>query len=98
MGILSFVGAIFALFVGAVFLNFVSQSLEGRKQIFLHFGWVTLILVVGAALFPFWGWTSTGWVLGVATLLSVGPPLWERLTSDDPPSGYLWHGDDPSTE
>ena len=98
MGILSFVGALFALGVGAIFLNFVSQSLEGRKTVFLHFGWLTLILVVGAALFPFWGWTSTGWVLGTATLLSVVPALWVRLTSDGPPTGYFWHGDDPDPD
>ena len=61
----------------------------------MYFGWVTLILVVGAAVFPFWGWTSTGWVLGIATLWSVGPPLVERLTNDGPPPGHFWHGDDP---
>ena len=76
------------------FLNMVSQSLEGRETFFLHFGWLVLIVVVGGALFPFWGWTSTAWVLGIATLWSVAPPLWARLRGEKP-TGYLYHGDAP---
>ena len=65
MPILSWIGALVVLLVGALTLNGVGQTLEGRDSVFIHFGWVTLILLVGGALFPFWGWTSTGWVLGV---------------------------------
>ena len=95
MGILNFLGALVALLVGALILNFVSQALEGRKTYFLHFGYVTMILVVGAAFFPFLGWTSTAWVLGVMTVWSILPPLWQQLFGDVKPSGYFWHGDDP---
>lgn len=92
---LSFIGALVALLLGALILNFASQQLEGRKTFFLHFGWLTSVVVIGGALFPFWGWTSTAWVLGASTAWSVGPPLWERFFGDGPPTGYLYHGDDP---
>jgi len=98
MGILSFLGAVAVLLVAAVYLNFVSQALEGRKTYFLHFGVVIPIVAIGAGLFPFWGWTSTAWVLGVAAVLQLVPPLWERLFSKTPPSGYLWHGDSPESD
>ena len=94
MPILSWIGALVVLLVGALTLNGVSQSLEGRDSVFIHFGWVTLILLVGGALFPFWGWTSTGWVLGVAAAWSIVPPLAGRLLGDGVPSGHIiYHGD-----
>ena len=93
MPILSWIGALVVLLVGALTLNGVTQSLEGRDSIFIHFGWVTLILLIGGALFPFWGWTSTGWVLGVAAAWSIVPPLAGRLLGDGVPSGYMYHGD-----
>ncbi len=95
MAILSWIGVLVVLLVGALILNGVSQLLEGRDRIFIHFGWVTLIPLIGGALFPFWGWTSTGWVLGVAAAWSIVPPLVGRLLGDRAPSGYLYHGDDP---
>jgi len=98
MDILSMLGALVSLLVGALILNFVSQGLEGRKTYFLHFGFVITILVVGAAVFPFWGWTSTAWVLGVAALWSILPALWQRFSRGSEPSGYLWHGDDPAPQ
>ncbi len=94
MAVLGFAGALVVLLLGAVLLNFASQTLEGRDSVFLHFGWLTLVVATGAALFPFWGWTSTAWVLGAATLWSLAPPLWQRLFGD-PPKGYLYHGDPP---
>ncbi len=78
MAILSWTGALLVLLVGALILNGVGQSLEGRDTIFIHFGWVILILLVGGALFPFWGWTSTGWVLGAAAAWTIVPPLASR--------------------
>ena len=90
---MSWIGALVVLLVGALTLNGVGQSLEGRDSVFIHFGWVTLILLVGGALFPFWGWTSTGWVLGVETAWSIVPPLAGRLLGDGAPSGYICHGD-----
>ncbi len=93
--ILSWLGSLVVLLVGALILNGVGQSLEGRDSIFIHFGWVALIVVVGGALFPFWGWTSTGWVLGVAAAFSIVPPLARRLLGDGAPSGYMYHGDPP---
>ncbi len=93
MPILIWIGALVVLLVGALMLNGVGQSLEGRDSVFIHFGWVTLILLVGGALFPFWGWMSTGWVLGVAAAWSIVPPLAGRLLGDGPPSGYVYHGD-----
>ncbi len=90
-------GALVSLLVGALILNFVSQALEGRKTYFLHFGFVIMILVVGVAVFPFWGWASTVWVLSIAALWSILPALWQRFIKDSEPSGYLWHGDDPAT-
>ncbi len=97
MAILIWIGAMVVLLVGALILNGVSQSLDGRDTIFIHFGWVTLILLVGGALFPFWGWTSTGWVLGVAGAWSIVPPLASRLLGDGPPSRQIYHGDPPGT-
>ncbi len=94
MAILTWIGAMAVLLVGALILNGVSQALSGRDTIFIHFGWVTLILLVGGALFPFWGWTSTGWVLGVAAAWSIVPPLAGRLLGDGAPSGnIIYHGD-----
>ncbi len=93
MTILNWIGALVVLFVGALILNGVCQSLEGRDRIFIHSGWVTLIPLIGGALFPFWGWTSTGWVLGVAAAWSIVPPLAGRLLGDGAPSGYIYHGD-----
>ena len=98
MAILTWIGALGVLLVGALILNGVGQSLEGRATTFIHFGWVTLILLVGGALFPFWGWTSTGWVLGVAAAWSILLPLGGRLLGDDAPSGYMYHGDPPGTD
>ena len=95
MAVLSFVGALLALVLGALVLNFGAQSLEGRDTMLLHFGWVALILLIGGALFPFWGWTSTAWVLGVAALWSLLPPLVQRIFTDHEPTGYLHRGDDP---
>ncbi len=95
---LSFAGALVTLGLGALVLNFVGQGLEGRTTVFLHFGWLTLVVLIGGALVPFWGWTSTAWVLGVATVWTVVPPLWERCFGDGPPTGYLYHGDDPDQE
>ncbi len=93
-GNLGFAGVLVVLLLGAVLLNFAAQTLEGRDSVFLHFGWLTLVVATGAALFPFWGWTSTAWVLGVATLWSLAPPLWQRFFGD-PPKGTLYHGDPP---
>ena len=95
MAILSFLGALVALLAGALFLNFAEQALAGRKTYFLHFGFVSMLVVVGGVLFAFWGWTSTAWVLGVAAVWTLGPPLCQRLFGREPPAGYLWHGDDP---
>ncbi len=95
MVVLSFVGALLALVLGALVLNFGAQSLEGRDTMLLHFGWVALILLIGGALFPFWGWTSTAWVLGVAALWSLLPPLLRRIFIDRKPTGYFHHADDP---
>ncbi len=93
MAFLGWLGALAVLLVGALILNGVGQSLEGRDSVFIHSGWVTLILLVGGALFPFWGWTSTGWVLGLAAAWSIVPPLARRLLSGGAPSGYVYHGD-----
>ena len=98
MAFLGWLGALGVLLVGALILNGVGQSLEGRDSIFIHFGWVTLILLFGGSLFPFWGWTSTGWVLGVAAAWSIGLPLGARLLGDGAPSGYMYHGDPPDTD
>ena len=98
MTILNWIGALVVLLVGALILNGVGQSLEGRDTIFIHFGWVTLLLLVGGALFPFWGWTSTSWVLGVAAAWSIVPPLVGRLLGDGAPTGYIYHGDPPGTD
>ena len=95
MAMLNWIGALVVLLVVALILNGVGQSLEGRTTTFIHFGWVTLILLVGGALFPFWGWTSTAWVLGVAAAWSIVPPLAGRLLGDRAPSGYMYHGDPP---
>jgi len=97
MAFLGWLGALAVLLVGALILNGVGQSLEGRDSVFIHSGWVTLILLVGGALFPFWGWTSTGWVLGVAAAWSIVPPLAGRLLGDEAPSGYIYHGDPQGT-
>ena len=97
MDILNFLGALVVLLVGALILNFVSQGLEGRKTYFLHFGFVTMIVVAGASVFPFWGWASAAWVLGVATVWNIFPPLWQQFFGDAAASGYLWHGDDPAS-
>ena len=97
MAVLNWIGAVVVLLVGALILNGVGQSLEGRDSIFIHFGWGALILVVAGALFPFWGWTSTGWVLGVAAAWSIVPPLAGRLLGDGAPSGSMYHGDPPGT-
>ncbi len=97
MEIMSWAGVLLALSLGAVILNFGAQSLEGRDTMFLHFGWLALILLIGVSLFPFWGWTSTAWILGAAALWSLGPPLWQRIFSDRKPTGYFYHGDDPET-
>ena len=98
MDILSILGALVSLLVGALILNYVSHGLAGRKTYFLHFGFVTMIVVVGAAVFPFWGWASTVWVLGIAALWSILPALWQRFFRDSELSGYLWHGDDPAPQ
>ncbi len=95
MAILIWIGALVVLLVGALILNGVSQSLDGRDTIFIHFGWVTLILLVGGARFPFWGWTSTGWVLGVAAAWSIVPPLASRLLGGGAPPRQMYFGDDP---
>ncbi len=97
MAILSWIGALVVLLVGALILNGVGRSLEGRDTTFIHFGWVTLILLIGGALFPFWGWTSTGWVLGAAAAWSIVPPLASRLLGDGAPSRQIYHGDPPGT-
>ena len=96
MWILNFFGALVTLMIGALILNFVSQGLEGRKTYFLHFGFVAMIVVIGAVAFPLWSWVSTAWILSIATLLSISPPLWERLMGNKP-QGYMWHGDDPES-
>lgn len=95
---MNFLGALVVLLVGGLILNFVSQALEGRTTYFLHFGFVTLIVVMGAAVFPFWGWASSAWVLGVMSVGSLVPPLWQHLFGDSKPAGYLWHGDDPGSD
>ncbi len=97
MAILDFLGALVALLVGAIFLNFAEQGLAGRKTYFLHFGFVMMLVVVGGTLFWFWGWTTTAWVLGVAALWSLGPLICQRLFGAEPPPGCLWHGDDPES-
>ena len=94
MSVLGFAGALVALLLGAVLLNFAAQTLEGRDSFFLHFGWLALVVVTGAVFFPLWSWTSTAWVLGAAALWSLARPLWQRLFGE-PPQGYLYHGDPP---
>ena len=54
---------IVVLFLGATLLWFISEMIEGKSEFILHFGNVMLVTIVGAVLFPFWGWKSTGWVL-----------------------------------
>jgi len=52
MAILGWIGALLVLLVGALILNGICQSLQGRDTIFIHFGWVTLILLVGGGVLP----------------------------------------------
>ncbi len=93
MAILTWIGSLAVLLFGAVMLNVIGQSLEGRDSTFIHFGWMTVIVLVGGALFPIWGWTSTGWLLGVAAAWSIIPPLADRLLGRKVPSGFVYHGD-----
>ncbi len=95
MALPSILGGIFVLILGAMVTNFVSQSLEGRDRYFLHFGWVTLVVVAGAVASLVWGWVSTAWTLGVAAGLSIAPALWHCYFGEGP-TGYFYHGDDPN--
>lgn len=63
MSAVSLLLALPVLLVGASLLWLFSEMLEGKEESSLHFGNVLLATVVGLALFPFWGWISTGLVL-----------------------------------
>jgi hypothetical protein len=90
--IVSWALAVAVLLIGAVFLNLLSSSLAGYEEFPLHFGVVSLVTVIGAVLFPFWGWTSTGWVLGVVAAWGIGSALWERQSGS---KNVLYHGMSP---
>jgi hypothetical protein len=90
--IVSWLLAVLVLLIGAVFLNVLSGSLAGYEEFPLHFGFVSLVTVIGAVLFPFWGWTSTAWVLGVFAAWGIGSALWERRSGS---GDILYHGMSP---
>jgi hypothetical protein len=98
VAVLKFLGAIFVLFASAGLFHGVGQMLEGRTTVYAHFGWMTLVAALGAILYPFWGWTSTLWLVGGAAAWTIAPGLWIRLFGEGKPGGYLYHGDSPDSD
>lgn len=58
-----------ALLVGSTLLWFIAEWIEGKRTFQLHLGNILFATLIGLALFPFWGWTSTGLVLLVFGLV-----------------------------
>lgn len=72
--ILSFV----VLAAGALILSVVYESLAGNRSFSLPLANITLVVLIGGTLFPFWGWTSTIVVLGLYSAWCVIGGLMDR--------------------
>ncbi len=78
MAVVIYIGALIILLIGALILNFGYQYIEGRTY-FIHYELIIMIVVAGGLVFPFWGWESIAWTLGISSILSIFPPAWERI-------------------
>ena len=65
IAVLSFLLAVFVLFVASSILWCLSEKMAGKQEFILHCGNILLVTVLGAILFLFWGWKSVAIVLGV---------------------------------
>jgi hypothetical protein len=66
------------LIVGSLFLSLVYEGVAGNESFSLDFGGILLVTVVGGVLAPWYGWISTGIVLGVWGLICVVGGLADR--------------------
>ena len=89
---LGWILAVVVLLGASALLNLLSSSLAGYEEFPLHIGFVLLVTLVGAVLFPFWGWTSTAGVLGVVGAWSIAGALLERRSG---PKHMVYHGMSP---
>jgi len=90
--ILDWLLAVVVLLVASVILNLAEGLVAGYEEFPLHLGNVVLLTTVGAALFPFWGWRSTAWVLGIWTVWSLAGALWQRRSGT---TRIIYHGMSP---
>jgi len=79
MPVLSFLLAVFVLFVASTLLWFLSEMIEGKQKYVLHVGNVLLVTILGSILFLFWGWKSVVLVLSVFGGLWIIGSVVERL-------------------
>ena len=79
MPVLSFLLAVFVLFVASTILWFLSEKIEGKQVFKLHFGNILLVIVIGSISFLFWGWKSVVLVLGFFGVFWIIGSIVERL-------------------
>ena len=73
-----FMISLVALLIGSLILSFLYELTAGNNKFSLPFLNIILVTVIGCALFPFFGFTSTVIILGVYGLWCAAGGLLER--------------------
>ena len=73
-----FMISLVALLMGSLILSFLYELTAGNKKFSLPFLNIILVTVIGSALFPFFGFTSTVIILSIYGLWCVAGGLLER--------------------
>ena len=80
INIIMFILSAVALFVGSFILSFTSGLVAGYKTFSLSPLHIVGLTVIGSALFPFFGFTSTVILLILYGMLCLAGGLWERFS------------------
>ena len=79
MIVLQLLLCIIVLLCCSTFFSAVAAGLAGQQRFSLPFVNILLVTIVGAVLFPIWGWTSTAIILLIYLAFCVIAGLFDRI-------------------
>lgn len=74
----AFLLSVVVLWVGSMLLGFLGDLLTGQETVTLWGCTPILVVILGSALFPWWGWKSTLGILAIIATWTVIGAILER--------------------